>query len=130
VVDSHSVLDALQNQSVIWVVSLLGALWFGVHWCYVLAMGAKAAYEKGALTTYWMVMLAVPLVVGVILDFVFQFTVGWVVFVETPFRGGALFSGRVKYHFRNSDGWRLKLSKFWARNLNVFDPTHITPYKG
>jgi hypothetical protein len=105
-------------------------LWFGVHALYVAAMSAKAAYEAGRLTPYWLVMLAPVLVLGVALDFVFQFTFGWLMFLETPFRGGALFSGRVKHHFRNSDGWRLRLARFWARNLNVFDPTHITPPKG
>lgn len=108
----------------------LAFVWFGVHTIYPLAMATKTAHESGKLTPYWLVMLGPALVLGVFLDFVFQFSFGWLMFVETPFRGGALFSGRVKHHFRNSDGWRLRLAQFWARNLNVFDPTHITPPKG
>jgi cell shape-determining protein MreD len=106
------------------------AVWFGVHTIYPLAMAAKRAYEDGRLTPYWVVMLAPAIVLGLVLDFVFQFTFGWAMFLETPFRGGALFSGRVKHHFRNSSGWRNRLAVFFARNLNVFDPTHITPPKG
>lgn len=105
-------------------------IWFGVHTLYVVAMAAKQAVAEDRLTTYWWCMLAPAAVVGVVLDMVFQFTFGWLMFLETPFRGGWLFSGRVKHHFRNSDGWRLKLAQFWAKNLNVFDPTHITPPKG
>lgn len=108
----------------------LAFVWFGVHTLYVVAMSAKAAYEAGILTKYWIVMLAPAAFLGLALDFVFQFTFGWVMFVETPFRGGWLFSGRVKHHFRHGHGWRLALAQFFARNLNVFDPFHITPPKG
>lgn len=109
---------------------LAAGLWFSVHTLYVVATSAKSAYEAGTLTLYWKVMLLPAALLGVALDFVFQFTFGWLMFLETPFRGGALFSGRVKHHFRYGDGWRLKLAVFFARNLNVFDPTHITPPKG
>lgn len=101
------------------------AVWFSVHWLYALTMGAKAAADAGKLTKYWTVMLLPAAALGVVLDFAFQFTFGWVMFLETPFRGGLMFSGRVQHHYRNSDGWRKRLAQFWARNLNVFDPTHI-----
>lgn len=105
-------------------------VWFGVHILYVVATAAKAAYETGTLTPYWLVMLAPAVLLGVALDVVFQFTFGWLMFLETPFRGGYLFSGRVKHHFRNGRGWRLRLAVFWARNLNVFDSKHVTLAKG
>lgn len=104
---------------------IAAGLWFVVHWLYVLAMSAKAAIQRDALTPYWWVMLAIPALLAAVLDFVFQFTFGWVMFLETPFRGGAFFSGRVQHHYRNSDGWRRELAGFWARNLNVFDAGHI-----
>lgn len=106
-------------------ISTVVAVWFGVHTIYPLAMTVKEAYEAGRLTKYWIVMLVPVLVLGLVLDFVFQFTFGWLMFVETPFRGGVFFSGRVQHHYRNSDGWRRDLAGFWARNLNVFDATHI-----
>lgn len=99
----------------------VAGLFFGVHWGYVLVMSAKAAIAADRLTTYWWVILAPAAIVAGLLDFAFQFTFGWIMFLETPFRGGAFFSGRVQYHFRNGEGWRLDLARFWARNLNVFD---------
>jgi hypothetical protein len=105
-------------------------LWFAVHWLYVIATSAKRAVEEDRLTVYWWCILAPAALTGLVLDCLFQLTFGWVMFLETPFRGGWLFSGRVKHHFRRSDGWRLRLAQFFARNLNVFDPTHITPDKG
>lgn len=112
----------------VWMVAAILAvvvLWFTVHWAYVLVMAAKAALESGRLTLYWKVMLLPAAVLGGVLDFAFQFTFGWLMFAETPFRGGAFFSGRVQHHYRNSDGWRRALAGFWARNLNVFDSGHI-----
>lgn len=115
------------------MLALLGwsaLVWFGVHALYVVVTSAKAAMESGALTLYWKVMLFPAAALGLVLDFVFQFTFGWLMFLETPFRGGLLFSGRVKHHFRYSYGWRLRLALFFAKQLNTFDPFHITPPKG
>jgi hypothetical protein len=94
-------------------------IWFGVHWAYVLVMSAKAKLDT--LTLYWKVMLIPAAILGGVLDFAFQFTFGWLMFLETPFRGGVFFSGRVQHHFRLGSGWRKRLAVFWARNLNVFD---------
>lgn len=106
-----------------WLGWLLWAavLWFGVHWAYVLVMAAKAALERGELTRYWIVNLLPTAIVGYLLDFAFQFTFGWVMFAETPFRGGLMFSGRVQYHYRYGNGWRRRFAAFWARNLNVME---------
>lgn len=114
----------------IYAVLSIAGLWFGVHWLYVIAMTAKKAVAEDRLTVYWWVMLAPAALLGVALDVTFQLTFGWVMFLETPTRGGWLFSNRVKHHFRYGEGWRLDLAQFWAKNLNVFDPTHITPPKG
>jgi D-alanyl-lipoteichoic acid acyltransferase DltB (MBOAT superfamily) len=100
-------------------------LWFGVHWAYVLVMAAKTALERGQLTRYWITMLAPAAVIGVLLDVTFQFTFGWLMFAETPLRGGLMFSGRVQHHYRHGHGWRRRLAQWWARNLNVFDDRHI-----
>jgi len=108
-----------------WFALAAVGLWFGVHWAYVLAMAARAALERGELTVYWWVMLVLPALVGVVLDFAFNITFGWLMFLETPTGRGWLFSHRVQHHFLHSTGWRGDLAEFWARNLNVFDPRHI-----
>lgn len=94
------------------------AVWFGVHALYVMAVSAKAAAKAGRLTLYWKTNLAPALVLGVVLDFTFNYTFGWM-FLAVP--QPVLFSGTVQHHYRNSAGWRLKLAQFWARNLNVFE---------
>jgi hypothetical protein len=115
--------------AIVSALSVVG-VWFGVHTLYVVAMAAKEAYVEGRLTLYWKVMLLPAIVTGVILDITFQYTFGWIMFLETPFRGGIMFSGRVKHHFRDSTGWGNTLARFFAKNLNVFHATHITPHKG
>jgi hypothetical protein len=96
------------------------ALWFGVHWAYVIATAARARLNE--LTLYWKVMLAPVAVIGLLLDFAFNYTFGFM-FVAMPKRH--LFSQTVQHHFSHGDGWRLNLATFWARNLNVFDQMHI-----
>lgn len=99
------------------------AVFAGVHWCYVIAMSAKKAYREARLTRYWIGILSIPLVGGVLLDFVFNYTFG-LMFLAVP--RPVMFSGTVQWHYRHSKGWRKKLSDFWAKNLNVFDD-HIKP---
>lgn len=99
------------------------AVWFGVHWLYVIAMSAKAALAQDKLTVYWWVMLAPAAALGVVLDFVFNYSFG---FMFAAWPRPVMFSGTVQWHYRNSNGWRLKLAQFYARNLNVFDD-HIKP---
>lgn len=94
------------------------AIFLGVHWLYPLAMTAKHAYRDGRITKYWLVILALPIALGVVLDFAFNYTFGFM-FLAKP--RPVLFSGTVQYHYRNSDGWRLSLALFWANQLNVFD---------
>ena len=96
-------------------------VWFGVHWGYVMVMSAK----RKDLTLYWKVMLVPGAVIEGILDFVFQFSFGWIMFLETPFHRGWLFSNRVQYHADESFDWRYTLALWWAKQLNLFDPGHI-----
>jgi uncharacterized membrane protein YhaH (DUF805 family) len=93
-------------------------LFLGVHYWYVLAMAAKSARDAGKLTKYWTVILAPPVYGGLVLDWAFNYTFGWM-FLAKP--RPVLFSATVQYHYRHSDGWRLWLATFWARTLNVFD---------
>jgi hypothetical protein len=86
-------------------------------------MAAKDAIDSGKLTLYWKVMLLPAAVLAALLDVVFNYTFGWM-FLAVP--QPVMFSSTMQWHFRNSTGWRLSLSKFFARNLNVFD-YHIKP---
>ena len=103
---------------VAWLAVSVVGLYLSVHWAYVLVMSAKAAIEKGTLTLYWKVMLAPAAAIGLVLDLVFNYTFG---FMFGAWPKPYLFSSTVQYWYRNGDGWRLRLAKFWARNLNVFD---------
>lgn len=109
--------------ALLWFLAGVAILWLGVNWSYVLVMGAKDALAAGRLTLYWKTMLLPVAGAGLLLDFAFNYTFGWM-FLRVP--RPVLFSGTVQWHYRNSQGWRLRLATFWARNLNVFDPTHIT----
>lgn len=97
--------------------------YFALHWAYVIAMATEAAYEAGRLTPYWRVILFPVLVFGVLLDFVFNYTLGFM-FLAKP--APYLFSQTVQHHVDHSEGWRLWLAAFWARTLNVFDD-HVKP---
>lgn len=101
----------------------LAAIWLGALWLYVLVMGARAAQQAGTLTLFWKLHLYPLAIVGLVLDVAFNLTFG-LMFLELPRE--FLFSSRVERHYRRSDGWRRDLALFWARNLNVFDPKHIT----
>ena len=102
----------------------LAILWFSVLWAFVAVMHAKARLEE--LTWFWKVNLAPLALAGIVLDVVFNYTFGWLMFVEWPWDTGAtLFSGRVQHHYRHDTGWRLALAAFWARQLNQMDPGHI-----
>jgi hypothetical protein len=93
------------------------AVYFGVHWSYVAIMAAKA--KRAQLTPYWYAVLTPLIVIGFVLDILFNLTFG-LMFLEKP-RWELMFSSRVQRHYRHSTGWRKRLAVFWARNLNVFD---------
>jgi hypothetical protein len=99
-------------------------LWFGVHWAYVLVVHAKAVNERQGLSLYWKVHILPVAFVGLVLDAAFNLTFGTVMFRELPHE--LLFSSRVQRHVR-SGGKRSRLARFWARQLNTFDPDHIKP---
>ena len=89
-------------------------LFFAVHWSYVAIMAAK----RVQMTAYWRVILYPLAAFGLALDVAFNLTFGTVMFVELPREW--LFSHRVQRHV-TSDGWRLSLALFFAKQLNVFD---------
>lgn len=104
----------------------LVAIWFGVIWSFVAVMHGKARMQAGGLTRFWKLHLGLLGLIGLALDLVFNYTLGWLMFFEWPWSTGeALFSGRVQHHYRRADGWRYSLAAFWARQLNQMDPGHI-----
>lgn len=100
------------------VIPVAFAVWFGVHWMYVIAMSAKDAIAADKLTVYWWVMLAPAAAIGVLLDFTFNYTFG-LMFIAKP--RPYLFSQTVQHHYSHGEGWRIELARFFARQLNVFD---------
>ena len=97
-------------------------LWFVVHWAFVAVMHAKAVKERGAITTYWLVVLLPLVVLGLVLDLAFNLTFGSVLFRELPRE--LLFTSRCKRHIGGT-GSRQRMAAFWQRQLNQFDPGHV-----
>lgn len=103
------------------------SLYLGVHWAYVAIMAARAVLERDELTVYWWVLLLPLAVLGFVMDFAFNVLIGTAVFLEPPKE--LLFSSRVQRHVDESNGWRLHVALFFARQLNVFDD-HIDMPEG
>lgn len=93
-------------------------LWFGVHWAFVAIMAAK----RVELTRYWKVMLFPLAVAGLALDVLFNLTFGSVMYLELPREW--LFTKRCQRHV-GDPGSRGRMARFWAKQLNLFDPGHV-----
>lgn len=102
---------------------LSAALWFGVHWLYVVAMAAKQAVVADKLTTYLWVMLAPAALLGLVLDVAFNVIFGTIVFRELPREW--LFTSRCRRHIQGA-GSRQRMARWWAKQLNPFDQGHIS----
>jgi hypothetical protein len=99
------------------------ALWFGVHWFYIVAMAAKEKLRSGQMKSlYWKVMLFPAAVFGVLLDVAFNVTFGVILFRELPQE--LLFSSRVQRHYKTPGG-RGRMAEWWALRLNEVDAAHI-----
>ena len=106
----------------IWLAVSLAGLWLGIHWAFVLVMHAKIIYERGGLSRYWLVQLAPVAAAGLMLDLAFNLVIGTGLFLELPRE--LMFTSRVKRHVRDA-GWRGRLAKFFARQLNQIDIGHV-----
>ena len=107
----------------LWLIVSLVGLWVSVIWAFVATMHAKALNESGTLTLFWKVHILPLALIGVVLDFAFNMTFGTIMFREVPHE--LLFTSRVKRHFRESNGRRLRLAGFWRTQLNLMDPGHV-----
>lgn len=107
-------------------IALAIAVWFVAIWAYVAIMAAKPMYAE--LPLFWKVHLWPLAWLGLVADFVFNVWFGTLMFLEPPHE--LLFSSRVQRHVDESTGWRGRLARFWARQLNVFHKTHIKIRRG
>ena len=97
------------------------ALWL----FYLAAMNLIRAKEVGTLSrpAYW---LGLPLIVlGVVLDWLVNFTVCIVLFSDLPANWSELVTGRLKrYAYDTSQTWRRALAIWMGKNLlDTFDPS-------
>lgn len=65
------------------------------------------------------------LFLGVVMDFIFNITLGAVLFLELPWGHGWLFTARCKEHRQESGTWRKELADWFCEGwLNPFDDSH------
>ena len=102
-------------------------IWIGVMWAFVAVMHCKKIAETEELTLFWKVHIYPLAGIGLVLDFLFNYTFGWLAFMEWPWAGGVepLFTARVQRHYDHSMGWRADLADWIAIQLNQIDPRHI-----
>lgn len=101
--------------------AFLVALFFSVHWSFVAIMHARSKRQE--LSLYWKVMLYPLAAIGLVLDVAFNVVFGSLMFLELPRE--LLFTSRCKRHFRGH-GRGQRLAAFWAKQLNQFDPGHVS----
>jgi hypothetical protein len=102
--------------------------YFTLMGAYVIATHAKKVMADGQkLGKFWMISLAPQVIAGLVLDFLFNVVIGTIIFEELPKlrEKELMFSSRVQRHVRESDGKRKERALWWAKQLNLWDPTHI-----
>ena len=110
------------------IIIALAKIWIGVICAYPAVMAAKHVVQSGRrLTWFWKVHLYPLAVVAGILDVAFNYTFGWLMYWEHPRWKEPLFSSRVQRHIRRAEPGSRKerLSRFWQKQLNLFDPNHV-----
>lgn len=115
-----SAVDVVRRLDLSWSVALI-ALSIPLTWSWYLSvMHLKSARNRGMLT--WPAKaLGYPwLVVGVVIDVLFNLIVGSLIFVEVPRE--LLFTSRVS-RLNDRDDWRGRLARWFCRELlDPFDP--------
>lgn len=99
----------------------LAALW--VFWgLYVLVMGLYRAHLQKRLGWATYALGAPFILVGILADFVINFTIAAVVFFDLPRE--PLVTGRLQRYIAIGSGWRFSLANWICNNLlDVFDPS-------
>ena len=92
-------------------------LWF----MYMAIMNLKRAKENGTLSKLAFTLGIPWLILGYLLDVLFNWVFGTVLFLELPKSG--VFTSRLKRHYKKQN-WRGKLARFLCTNLlDAFDPS-------
>ena len=74
-------------------------------------------YQKAVLVSY--------IGPAFIVDIVFNYAVGWIIFAERPWGRGTTFTQRCSLRRKDSGGWRKKVADFICQIwLNVFERGH------
>lgn len=101
--------------------AILGIVNFYVLWAlYVMVMNMKRAKDNGTLTKLALFLGYPWLFIGIVLDVIFNWVFGTILFLEFPKSG--VFTSRLKRH-RFKDDWRGKVATFICiQLLDTFDP--------
>ena len=101
---------------------LIGIASFYLLWCmYLAVMNLKRAVDNGTMTKPAYVLGYPLLIVGFILDVLFNWVFGTVMFLELPKNG--VFTSHLNRHYKKYT-WRGKMATWICENLlNTFDPS-------
>lgn len=105
--------------------SVLAGSAFVVFTAFILVFSLQRLLEVGVWVPWYLQVVAIVwLILGFAADFLFNILWGSLIFRERPHE--ALFSHRVKRHFRDTTGgWRHEKAVKWASFLNAVDPGHV-----
>lgn len=104
---------------------------FGGIWTFTAGIHAKQLWENDELDPFLKFSYAPLIVIILVLDVLFNFTAGTLIFRELP--RALLFTDRVKRHYRDvtrkgkPQGSDYRAAERWARRLNWIDPGHVRP---
>lgn len=107
------------------VAALVAASGFLVITAFVFVFSVERLLKSDAWCPWYVQVVAlVWLVLGLIADIAFNWTLGTLIFRELPHE--LVFTERVRRHFRRTDGnWRQRKAAHWAEFLNAIDAGHI-----
>lgn len=129
-----SIVQVLQSLGIFWPTVKVAALVLAFLWCfwvlYVATMGIYRLHLAGELktatTSRFTLGLAYSLVVvAVVVDFITQYTLACLLFLEFPAKGETLVTGRLQRHLAKPKAdWRTSLSDWICLHiLDLFDPS-------
>ena len=100
---------------------LYAFIWFYVLWIlYLGVMQLKRARDNGTLSKAALVMGYPLVIIGYLLDILFNWVIGTILFLELPKNG--VFTSHLNRHYLK-DTWRGKIATWICRELlNTFDP--------
>lgn len=109
---------------IVLIASQVFYLLFMVYASYASAVAAGRPIHKLTL-----VLIGPPVMLGYLLDVVWNCVLGSLLFLEPPWAVGGhplkwTFTRRLRRH-KFSASWRGRQSAFWASLLNPFDPGHV-----